>query len=434
MSSPVLVLGLGVTGRAVAAALVARGGEVLPVDDRPGEAARACSDRLGLDLVEAPVPAAWPGLVAGCTEVVVSPGIPDGHPVFAAAASAEVPILDESDLAGRWDARPRCAVTGTNGKTTVVTLIVEMLEQSGCRAAPVGNTETPLVAAIDDAETGVFVVEASSFRLGHARHFSASPAAWLNFAPDHLDIHADLAAYEEAKSRIWDGVDGPADAVANLADPVVVAHAPAGATGFGTSDATCRIEGGNLVHGDEVIMDVASMPRSLPHDLANAQAAVAVALRIGAEADGCAATLSGFTGLAHRMALVAEIDGIRFVDDSKATTPHATLTALAGLPGSVLIAGGRNKGLDLGVLGEARPRCVVAIGEAAGEIAEAFGENVPLVVADSMDAAVRVARQRASGGGTVLLSPGCTSFDWYDSYAERGRDFARAVSNLGAPR
>ena len=203
MSGPILVLGLGVTGRAVLDALSTRGVEAFGVDDRPGPEARTCAERLSVELVESPVPEDWWALLERAGEVVVSPGVPDGHPVFAAADAAGVQVLDESDLATRWDTRPRCAVTGTNGKTTVVTLVTDMLQRSGLLAVPAGNTDTPLVAAIDDVDADVFVVEASSFRLGHAAGFSASPAVWLNFAPDHLDVHADLAAYEKAKARIW---------------------------------------------------------------------------------------------------------------------------------------------------------------------------------------------------------------------------------------
>jgi UDP-N-acetylmuramoylalanine--D-glutamate ligase len=434
MSSTVLVLGLGVTGRAVAGALRARGHDVVAVDDSPEAAALEYAERLGVELVVAPEPSDWIHLLEGCSEAVVSPGVPDGHPVFAAATATGLALLDEYDLATRWDGRRRCAVTGTNGKTTVVTLIVAMLEQAGIQAAAAANTDTPMVAAIEDAETQVFVVEASSFRLAHVHRFSASPAAWINFSPDHLDVHSDLKSYEAAKARIWEGVDNTEDAVANLADPVVAAHAPVGATGFGRSDSFCRIHGGRLLHGDNEVIDVASMPRHLPHDLLNAQAATAVAVRSGADLDACATVLADFRGLAHRMSLIAEHNGVRYVDDSKATTPHATLAALAGLPGSVLIAGGRNKGLDLSILGDSNPCCVVAIGEAAGEIEEAFAGRVPLQVADSMTTAVAMAGECASGGGTVLLSPGCTSFDWYGSYSERGLDFARAVAAMEADR
>ena len=202
MSSTVLVLGLGVTGRVVAGALRARGHDVVAVDDSPEAAALEYAERLGVELVVAPEPSDWIRLLEDCSEAVVSPGVPDGHPVFAAATATGLALLDEYDLATRWDERRRCAVTGTNGKTTVVTLIVAMLEQAGIQAAAAANTDTPMVAAIEDAETQVFVVEASSFRLAHVHRFSASPAAWINFSPDHLDVHSDLKSYEAAKARI----------------------------------------------------------------------------------------------------------------------------------------------------------------------------------------------------------------------------------------
>jgi len=203
---------------------------------------------------------------------------------------------------------------------------------------------------------------------------------------------------------------------------------------FGGADTPCRVDGGGssalLIVNDEPLIEVAALVRSLPHDLNNAQAAAALAIRSGASRTACAEALLGFAGLAHRMALVAEIQGVRFVDDSKATTPHATLTAMAGLPGSVLIAGGRNKGVDLAVLGGSRPRAVVVIGEAADEMAEVFAGRCPVHKAASMDEAVALAHGAADGSGTVLLSPGCSSFDWYDSYVERGLDFGRIVRSL----
>jgi len=425
-----LVLGLGVAGRAVLSSLVRRGVDAVAVDDDPGEEARALVDRLGVEMVVSPGTNDWPALLAVVDEVVMAPGIPDTHPCHRAARLAGVPIADESDLAARWDDRPRCAVTGTNGKTTVVTLVADMLERSGVRALPAGNTDTPLVAAIDDSETEVFVVEASSFRLAHASSFNASPAAWLNFAPDHLDVHADQASYEDAKARIFEGVADPSDAVANAADPVVVARAPAGATFFGAPSAPYRVDGEMLVADELPIVAIADLPRSLPHDLENALAAMALAIRSGADPDFCRASLVGFSGLAHRMTFVAEVAGVRYVDDSKATTPHATLTAMSGLPGAVLIAGGRNKGLDLTPLAAARPRAVVAIGESADEIVAAFAGRCPVEVADSMEAAVVAAGRFASGYGTVLLSPACSSFDWYGSYVERGLNFQRIVTLL----
>jgi UDP-N-acetylmuramoylalanine--D-glutamate ligase len=430
VSPAVLVLGMGLTGRAVAETLLRRGEDVRLVDDRPDEKVLRAVRTLGLDLTSAPTVGEWAGLLDGCDRIVVSPGVPDGHPVFESAVRAGVVVLDESDLAADWDARPRCAVTGTDGKTTVVTLVTEMLERSGIRALAAGNNETPLVAAIDDAEAEVFVVEASSFRLGHARSVHLGPSAWLNFAPDHLDVHADLASYEAAKARIWESIDDPADAIANLSDPVVRSHAPEGATGFGTDIAECRVEGGVLLLGDDAIITVDEISRRMPHDLLNAQAATALAIRVGASPEGCAEVLRCFNGLPHRMQFLGEVGGVRFVDDSKATTPHATLSAVSALPGAVLIAGGRNKGLDLAPLGSAAPRAVVAIGEAADEVVAAFRGRCPVSTADSMESAVARARQAAGDGGVVLLSPGCSSFDWYSSYAERGDDFARVVRAL----
>ena len=185
-----------------------------------------------------------------------------------------------------------------------------------------------------------------------------------------------------------------------------------------------------LIIDDEPLLEVAALARSLPHDLANAQAACLLALRAGAAREACAEALVEFAGLAHRMALVAEVDGVRYVDDSKATTPHATLTAMAGLPGAVLIAGGRSKGVDLSVLGAARPRAVVAIGEASDEVADAFAGLCPVHSATSMDEAVALAQRAVGSAGSVLLSPGCSSFDWYGSYVERGLDFVRIVHGL----
>lgn len=432
--STTLVLGLGVTGRAVIDALTRRGVGVVAVDDHPSVDAQRHAARLNVPLVDGPNAEDWPRLLSGVTEVVMGPGIPDVHPCHAAAASANVSIIDESDLAARWDHRPRCAVTGTNGKTTVVTLITEMLECSGIRAMAAGNTDTPLVAAIDDVEVATFVVEASSFRLGHAGSVGASPAGWLNFAPDHLDVHADLAAYETAKARIFECVKEPRDAIANAADPVVMAHAPPGASLFGGPATACRVGGSAdsplLIVDNEPLMDVSSLPRVLPHDLLNAQAAAVLAIRAGASRMACAEVLSGFAGLAHRMALVAEVAGVRFVDDSKSTTPHATLAALAGIPGAVLIVGGRSKGVDLSVLGEAAPRSVVAIGEAAPELVDVFAGRCTVKTASSMAEAVALACDAVAGVGTVLLSPGCSSFDWYESYVERGEDFIRIVHGL----
>ena len=444
----VLVVGLGVTGGAVARALIAHGHDVVAADDSPGQAALAVADELGLNLSVAPDSDELAALVAAADAVVPAPGLPARHPVFARARAARVPVLSEFDLAVRWDDRPLLAVTGTDGKTTVTTLVRDMLAASGLAAVAVGNTPVPLVAAIDDPSTDVFVVEASSFRLEHSQRFAPAVATWLNFAPDHLDSHHDLASYEAAKARIWRDQSAAQVAVGNADDPVVARHlaaAPARHVTFSLCDdggADFRLVGGlgpdgRLVgpgngHALVEIARVGELPRAFPHDIANGLAAAATALAGGANAEGVRRGLLEFRGLPHRVALVGEAGGVRFYDDSKATTPHAAATAIAGFESVVLIAGGRNKGLDLGGLAASASsiRAVVAIGEAAPEVAAAFDGVRPVVRAGSMDEAVRAAVELARPGDAVLLSPGCASFDWYGSYGERGDDFARAVREV----
>jgi UDP-N-acetylmuramoylalanine--D-glutamate ligase len=435
--STVLVVGLGVTGAAVARSLAAHGDDVVPVDDAPGPAARAVADELGLDLVAGPTDGELRRLLAVADALVPAPGLPARHPVFALAAAARVPVLSEFDLAARWDDRPLLAVTGTDGKTTVTTLVCDMLLASGLRAVTVGNTPIPLVAAIDDPTVDVFVVEASSFRLEHSQRFAPAVATWLNFAADHLDSHPDLAAYEAAKARIWRDQSADQVAVGNADDPVVARHlaaAPARRVTFAIAGpADFHVARDTLVGPDGAeLARVDELPRAFPHDVANSLAAAATALVGGASLEGARRALVEFRGLPHRVALVGEAGGVRFYDDSKATTPHAAAAAIAGFDHVVLIAGGRNKGLDLGVLaGAAGPiRAVVAIGEATDAVAAAFAGARPVHPAVSMDEAVRVATALAQPGDAVLLSPGCASFDWYGSYGERGDDFARAVREV----
>jgi UDP-N-acetylmuramoylalanine--D-glutamate ligase len=441
-SAPWLVLGLGVTGQAVLRGLVTRGEPAVAVDDGPTEAGRALARDLGVDLVEAPAEDRLEALVRSSGAVVPSPGVPDHHPVFRLAAAHGVTVRSEFDLATRWDPRPLLAVTGTDGKTTVVTLVTAMLAASGLQAVAAGNTEVPLVAAIADPDTEVFVVEASSFRLLHSERFAPSVATWLNLGADHLDAHASLADYEAAKARIWAHQGPDQVAVGNADDPVVARHlasAPGRQVSFGlVADADHHVahyhvaDGHLVVAGGERLLAVDELPRAFPHDLANALAATATALEGGATLDGVRDALRTFRGLPHRVARVGESGGVAYYDDSKATTPHAALAAIGGFESVVLIAGGRNKGLDLGALREAaeRIRSVVAIGEAADEVVAAFDGVRPVRRAESMDEAVEVATKAAHPGDAVLLSPACASFDRYSGYAARGDDFARAVSDL----
>jgi UDP-N-acetylmuramoylalanine--D-glutamate ligase len=243
--------------------------------------------------------------------------------------------------------------------------------------------------------------------------------------------------YEAAKARIW-AAQGPGDtAIGNLDDPAVarrLAEAPGRRIGFSISspDADYRVADGHLVGPEGPIVAVEELPRSLPHDLANGLAAAATAAAAGAPLEAVAGELRRERRLPHRVEHIATFDDIAFYDDSKATVPHATLAAVAGFDSVVLIAGGRNKGLDLGALtaGADRIRAVVAIGDAATEVAAAFEGVRPVEVVGSMADAVSTAHRLAHPGDVVLLSPACASFDWYPDYAVRGEDFANRVRAL----
>ena len=431
---PLLLVGFAVTNRAVCAQLVERGHPVLAVDDAPDEQARRFAAELGVDLLEQPDPGDWPTLAADARAMVPTPGLPESHPSFGAAGAAGTPVISEFDLAQRWDARLTLAVTGTNGKTTVTLLAAAMLEASGIPVGVAGNTETPLVEAIRDVRPTAFVVEASSFRLGHSRCYRPAVGAWLNFAPDHLDVHASMTSYREAKAALWSRADEHTTSVVNRDDPVVAAHAPeqGRVVTFGLEDGDFRVDGGALWAWSEKLADTSELHRSQPHELSNHLAAAAVAMAGGAHRDGVRAALLAWTGLPHRMVLVAKHDGVRFIDDSKATTPHAVCAAVRSVGRAVLIAGGRNKGLDLGPMADMAGglRSVVAIGEAASEVQQVFAGLCPVATAASMKEAVKAAVDAARTGDAVLLSPGCASFDWYGSYAERGDHFSLLVGEL----
>jgi UDP-N-acetylmuramoylalanine--D-glutamate ligase len=433
-----LVVGLGRSGAAAARHLRDRGGRVVAVDDAPGEEALATAARLGIEMRAAPEEEELELLVADADVVVPSPGVPEHHAVFRLAASAGVAVRSEVELAYRWSRRPIVAVTGTNGKTTVTALATEMLKASGVPAVAGGNIGLPLSDAMR-RDVGVVVAEVSSFQLRWTDTFRPSVAVWLNLAEDHLDWHPDLASYVAAKARIWANQGKGDVAVANADDAVVMKEAAAVRSRvetFGLERAAdWRVVDGHL-HGPKGrLLAVGELPRALPHDVSNALAATAAALAAGGSVEGVRAALRSFEGLPHRLTLVAEAGGVRWYDDSKATNPHATLAAVSGFDSVVLVAGGRNKGLDLSVLARRadRLRAVVAVGEAAPEVEEAFADLRPVARAADMDEAVQAAAAAARPGDVVLLAPGCASFDRYGSYAERGADFARAVARAVGP-
>jgi len=435
--SHAVVVGLARTGAAVAVRLRAEGWDVTVIEDRPGgdqyRQRRAEVEGAGATVVEAPSGADAAGLAGRADLVVPSPLVAPGHAVVRSALAAGVPVRSEIDLAAERAGCTIVAVTGTNGKTTVTSMIEAMLHASGRRAVAAGNIGLPLIDAVA-SDADVVVAEVSSFQLAFAETFRPAVAVLLAITPDHLDWHGTFGEYVAAKARItehqsagdllvYDADDAPATAVAGASPARTV-----GVSLRPDAPGCYRVAGDALVEPDGTpIVALDAMRRALLHDRTNALAAAAAAAPAGANAEGIRATLANYATMPHRVALVGDADGVRWYDDSKATNPDATLRAVASFDSVVLLAGGRNKGLDLSVLTGARAhlRGVVAFGESAPEIVSAFaGSGTTVVAVSTMRDAVRAAGEMARPGDTVLLSPACASFDAYDNYAQRGDDFA----------
>lgn len=447
MSGTALVYGIALAGDALAAQLARRGWTLVIADDVATDVKRQMAAALGTVLIESPTEDEITDLVCAVDIVCPAPGVPETHAVVLAALAAGKQVRTEIDLAYEWEQqrsggpRPMLAVTGTDGKTTTTLLTAHILEAAGHRVAAVGNTEVPLVAALD-ADVDVFVVECSSFRLNWLQSFRAEASVWLNLAPDHQNWHTSMASYESAKARMW-AHRRPSDVAIGWADdPTVMANlsAAGGITRtFAASHADYRIEDGNLVGPGGIIAAVAGMTRTLPHDLTNALAAAALVLESGmASPSDVQRALATFRHPPHRIEPLGTIDGVQWFNDSKATSPHAALTAIRSFNRIVLLAGGLNKGLDLASLASehARVKAVVGLGAAAAEVTGPFAPYCPTRIATSMAQAVEFADEFAENGDVVLLSPACASFDWYPGggYPARGDDFKQLVRALDGTR
>jgi UDP-N-acetylmuramoylalanine--D-glutamate ligase len=320
----------------------------------------------------------------------------------------------------------------------VTSLIEAILLEAGVRAVAAGNIGHLLLDAIDE-DADVLVAEVSSQQLAFCEVFHPRVAVLLAVAPDHLDWHGDFTHYAAAKAHMFERQRDDDLLVYDADDPVasrLARRAPARHIGVSLAPdaANCfTARDGALLAPDETeLARVSEMHRALPHDVTNALAATAAALEFDVAPDAVQRALASYATLPHRVALVGEASGVRWVDDSKATTPHAALHAVRAFPSVVLLAGGRNKGLDLSVLADeaSHIRAVVAFGESAPEIERAFKDVRPVSRAASMHDAVGAAQRLAQPGDVVLLSPACASFDAYDSYAARGDDFAAEVRTL----
>ncbi|GAA2522724.1 UDP-N-acetylmuramoyl-L-alanine--D-glutamate ligase [Rarobacter incanus] len=464
----VLVAGAGVTGLAVRDALRGRCGSVRTLD------ARRDADFADASQID----------VGAIDLVVASPGWHPDADIFKRAAAVGIPVIGEIDLA--WHLRvataatgkpaPWLAVTGTNGKTTTVEVLSSILARANARVATVGNVGSPLVTAALDPSYDVFAVELSSFQLHYARDMQALAAVVLNVAQDHLDWHGSMDAYARAKARIYQGVTGacvyPVGDVA-ITSMVQQAHVAPGARAIGFTRGAPAA--GQIGVVDALIVDRAfhagiddvtrqRFAQELatfddmaglaidgiipPHSVLDVLAATALARAYGVSADAVHSGLAAFHTGAHRIQKVAQVRGVAYVDDSKATNPHAAAASLAAqADGSVVwIVGGLTKGVSFDdLVTQVRPKLagVVVIGQDQSLIREALGRHasdVPTAVVDPSEHeavmlhAVRAAAALARPGQTVLLAPACASMDQFVSYAHRGEAFASAVSELRGER
>jgi UDP-N-acetylmuramoylalanine--D-glutamate ligase len=434
----VLVVGLGISGFATARALVELNAKVRVTESGSSDAISQRSAALSALGVE--VETGGHDLDRLDADLaIVSPGIPLRTPVVEGLVAGGVEIASEIEIAYRLAECDLLAITGTNGKTTTTSLLAAMLQESGIPSTAAGNIGYPLIEAIASVGSGgAIAVEVSSFQLALTRTFRPKIAVLLNVAEDHTDWHGTFEDYVDAKARIVANQESDDVFLPNDDDPIALRVASKARSALRPFSARRVPEGGVgvdrglIVFNEQPVVSVADVPLPGRAGLEDAVAATGAALSYGIEARVVARAIKGFRPLAHRLEIVAEARGVTYIDDSKATNPHATLSAVRGLHDIVLIAGGRSKGIDLSSLASTVPpvTSVVALGEAREEVAAVFAGVVPVQIADSMEDAVRAAAREATSGGSVLLSPGCASLDMYESYVARGEDFARAVAKV----
>ncbi|MPZ53864.1 MAG: UDP-N-acetylmuramoyl-L-alanine--D-glutamate ligase [Acidimicrobiia bacterium] len=416
----VLVLGSGISGRA-AVDLAHRMGDAVTVVDPEGHYEGSTEVAVSSTLT--------PGLLENCDVVVASPGIPEDDPMIRSVVDRGIPLWSEIEYAYRHLEEPVVAITGTNGKTTVTQATALMLQKAGVDVVAVGNVGDPLSGAVG-SDTEVAVAEVSSFQLANIDKFHPVSSAVLNVAPDHLDWHRDMTSYENAKARIFENQTSDEICVYDADDPGaarLVKRAPARTIavsgrrrpddGWGVEEDVLRVGPVTVALSDVVLSD--------PPSLSNLAISAVLALDVGANATAVEEVMRSFRPDTHRRTLVAEIDGVRWVNDSKATNPHAALAAIAAETSVILIAGGLAKGLDnVSLAYAAGVRYVIGLGTSGPDLVDAAQEGT---MATDIADAVRIANTIAEPGDTVLLAPGGASFDQFDSYAHRGDRFTEEV-------
>jgi UDP-N-acetylmuramoylalanine--D-glutamate ligase len=441
----VAVIGLGLTGKATARFLARRGARLTLTDENPlalsGEALAEFAP-LRPEMTVAPY---GPEVLAGADLVIPSPGVYPTNPILREAIRRRIPILSELELAWRFVKTPLVAITGTNGKTTVTTLIGEILRAAGRKVFVGGNIGDPLIGYADSPQEADWaVVEVSTFQLQWAQSFHPRIALLLNVTSDHLDYHGSFAAYRRVKASLF-ACQGAGDlAILNAADPAtapLIGRLAARTECFSSSAAvSCGIH----LAGEKLVrIDPAGVREEYPlamirlpgrHNIENVMAATLAARACGCTPGEIRSAVADFRGLAHRIEYAGEKKGVRFYDDSKGTNVGAVARAIESFSQPlVLLLGGRDKEGDFETLAPLLPgrvREMVLFGEARERIASLIGGIVPTTLVPTLKAAVGKASALAAPGDVVLLSPGCASFDEFSNYRHRGRVFRELVEGL----
>ncbi|MEO8477043.1 MAG: UDP-N-acetylmuramoyl-L-alanine--D-glutamate ligase [Actinomycetota bacterium] len=435
----VVVVGAGVAGVATAEVLVAQGARVTVSEERTDDMLGEASARLRELGVHLRAGGHEPGHLEDATLVVTGPGVAERAPILGWARSRGLPVWGEMELGARLCDAPYVGVTGTNGKTTTTGMIAACLRAGGLDAVACGNIGRPFPTTAVEVHD-VLVVECSSFQLQMQTSFHPKVSVLLNLAPDHLDWHGSFAAYVAAKAKIF-ARQGRGDVHVGNRDDTEAARV--------SSRAPCAIEwtrtgppapgefgydGDELIRADDPAMRFGSIDASRPGYRADAAAAAAASIAFGVTDEAVRNGLASFTPPRHRGEVVAEMGGVRFIDNSKATNVHAALAAIDGVDDAVLIAGGDAKGVDLLPLRTraGRLRGVVAIGRAAPELLRVFEGLLPIEIAPTIEDAVATAAFMALPTGVVLLAPACASWDQFSGYGERGERFKAAARALEA--
>ena len=440
----VLVVGLARTGVATALFCAARSAKVTASDSRTEAEIGDVVARLRAAGVMLELGGHQEQTFLQQDLIIPSPGVPADAPLLLAARGKGVSIWSEIELAYRFIQGKLIGITGSNGKTTTTSLVEHILKTAEIPTLLGGNIGTPLISCVDKmSETTVTVVELSSFQLELIDEFRPSVSVWLNLTPDHLDRHRTMESYGTAKGRIFENQTEEDAAVLNADDPATLPYAPTRPRVYWFSRKQ-RLQQGAFVRGEEIVfrrdekeefvLPRGDVPLAGEHNLENVLAAVAAARLAGADATAVAKGVRSFAGVEHRLEFVAEIGGVRYYNDSKATNVDATLKALDAFPGRVLIIlGGKDKGSDYTVLQERlRRKAIVAllIGTAAEKMEQQIAGSVGIERAGTIERAVEIASHTARSGDVVLLAPACASFDQFQNYEHRGRVFKDLVRQL----